>query len=130
MYKLMALVVMVINVTSVIVIDDEPELANLFNAFLIKEGYNVITFIDPVLAFEYFKKTSDKHSLIITDMRMPGLSGIDLAKRIREINSKIVIFLMTAFDLWLERSTRFQISKNWYVDTKTGPFFFFKGNAT
>jgi DNA-binding response OmpR family regulator len=95
----MALVVMVINVTSVIVIDDEPELANLFNAFLIKEGYNVITFIDTVLAFEYFKKTSDKHSLIITDMRMPGLSGIDLAKRIREINSKIVIFLMTAFDL-------------------------------
>jgi DNA-binding response OmpR family regulator len=84
---------------SVIVIDDEPELANLFNAFLIKEGYNVITFIDPVLAFEYFKKTSDKHSLIITDMRMPGLSGIDLAKRIREINSKIVIFLMTAFDI-------------------------------
>ncbi len=84
---------------SVIVIDDEPELANLFNAFLIKDGYNVITFIDPVLAFEYFKKTSDKHSLIITDMRMPGLSGIDLAKRIREINSKIVIFLMTAFDI-------------------------------
>jgi DNA-binding response OmpR family regulator len=83
----------------VIVIDDEPELANLFNAFLIKEGYNVITFIDPVLAFEYFKKTSDKHSLIITDMRMPGLSGIDLAKRIREIYSKIVIFLMTAFDI-------------------------------
>jgi DNA-binding NtrC family response regulator len=84
---------------SVIFVDDETELANLFNAFLTKEGYNVVTFINPVLTLEYFKETSDKHSLIITDMRMPGLTGIDLAKRIREINSEIVIFLMTAFDI-------------------------------
>ena len=83
---------------SIIVVDDERELATLFNAFLIKEGYNAITFVDPVLALEYFKETSDKHSLIITDLRMPGLSGIEFAKRIREINTKIKIFLITAFE--------------------------------
>jgi two-component SAPR family response regulator len=38
---------------------------------------------------------------------MPGLTGIDLAKRIREINSKIKIFLMTAFDIRFKRSGRF-----------------------
>jgi DNA-binding response OmpR family regulator len=83
---------------SIIVVDDEVELATLFKAFLTNEGYNVISFADPILAFECFKETSDKHSLIITDLRMPGLSGIELAKKIREINTEIKIFLTTAFD--------------------------------
>jgi len=80
------------------VVDDEIELANLFRSFLENEGYNAISFVDPVLALEYFKQTSDKPSLIITDLRMPGVCGIDLAKSLRALDSNIKIFLMTAFD--------------------------------
>src|SRR4051812_11156278 len=83
---------------SIILVDDEPELASLFKAFLKKEGHNVVSFTDPILALEYYKETADKHSLIITDLRMPGICGIDLAKGIREFDSKIRIFLMTAFE--------------------------------
>ena len=83
---------------SIIVVDDELELACLFKAFLKNEGYDVVSFTDPALAIEYFKETADKHSLIITDLRMPDICGIDLAKSIREFNSKIKIFLMTAFE--------------------------------
>ena len=84
--------------SSIIVVDDELELASLFKAFLTKEGYDVVSFTDPVLALKYYKETAAKHSLIITDLRMPGICGIDLAKSIREIDSKIKIFLMTAFE--------------------------------
>jgi CheY-like chemotaxis protein len=84
---------------SVLVVDDEPELASLFRAFLTKEGYDVVSFTDPVLALEYFKETANKHSLIITDLRMPGICGIDLAKNIRQINNRVKIFLMTAFEI-------------------------------
>jgi DNA-binding NtrC family response regulator len=63
-----------------------------------KEGYDVVSFTDPELALEYYKETPAKFSLIITDMRMPGICGIDLAKSIRVIDSKIKIFLMTAFE--------------------------------
>ncbi|WP_458745964.1 response regulator [Candidatus Nitrosocosmicus sp. T] len=86
------------NSRSIIVVDDELELASLFKAFLTNEGYDVVSFTDPVLALEYYKETANKHSLIISDLRMPGLCGIDLAKSIREIDSKIKIFLMTAFE--------------------------------
>ena len=65
------------------VVDDELELASLFKTFLINQGYNVVFFTDPVLALEYFKETAGKHSLIITDLRMPGICGIDLANKIR-----------------------------------------------
>ena len=83
---------------TIMVVDDEIELANLFKSFLENEGYNAISFMDPVLALEYFKQTSDKPSLIITDLRMPGVCGIDLAKSLRALDSNIKIFLMTAFD--------------------------------
>lgn len=83
---------------SIIVVDDELELASLFKAFLKNEGYDVVSFTDSVLALEYYKETAAKHSMIITDLRMPGICGIDLAKSIMEIDSKIKIFLMTAFE--------------------------------
>ena len=83
---------------SIIVVDDELELASLFEAFLKNEGYNVVSFTDPVLALEYYKETTVKPSMIITDLRMPGICGIDLAKSIREFDNRIKIFLMTAFE--------------------------------
>jgi DNA-binding response OmpR family regulator len=81
------------------VIDDEMELASLFKAFLSKEGFDAKSFTDPIVALDYFKETFDKHSLIITDLRMPGMNGIELAKNIRELNKDVKIFLMTAFDI-------------------------------
>ena len=97
---------------SVMVVDDETELAILFKTFLEKEGYKTVSFSDPILALEYFKETSVNHSLIITDMRMPGMCGIELAKKIRESNEKINIFLMTAFDINdLENNSDFKGAK-------------------
>ena len=97
---------------SIIVVDDEVELANLFKIFLENQGYNAISFVDPVLALDYFRQTSDTHSLILTDFRMPGICGIDLTKKIRQINNKIKIFLMTAFETeGLKDSEDFKIAK-------------------
>ena len=84
---------------SIIVVDDEPELASLFKEFLTSQVYQVVSFTNPELALEYYKETAGKHSLIITDLRMPGLCGIDLAKSVREYDSKVKIFLMTAFEI-------------------------------
>ena len=97
---------------SVIVIDDELDLSTLFKIFLSKEGYNAIAFSDPLVALEYFKDNSDRYSLVITDMRMPGISGIELGKKIREMNDKVKIFLMTAFEITdLEESPDFKAAR-------------------
>jgi CheY-like chemotaxis protein len=77
---------------SIIVVDDEMELTSLFKAFLEKEGYMVMAFVDPLIALEYFNQTWRNHSLIITDMRMPVMCGIELAKKIREINFTVRYF--------------------------------------
>ncbi|WP_458720305.1 response regulator [Candidatus Nitrosocosmicus sp. R] len=69
---------------------------------------------------EHFRQTSDKYSLIITDLRMPGLGGIDLAKSMRTLGAPdIKIFLMTAFDT---RDLEVQLTNTLLIKD---PFLFF-----
>jgi two-component system cell cycle response regulator CpdR len=84
----------------ILLIDDESDLVLLLKQFLNKMGFDAISFTNPLLAFEHIKNSHKNYSLIITDLRMPGMTGIDLANKIRkEISSSIKIFLMTAFDI-------------------------------
>jgi len=79
------------------VVDDEPEIANLYREFLRKSGFISTCFIDPLLALEHYNQNPNRYSLIITDLCMPSLDGIRFAKRIREFDTKIKILLNTAF---------------------------------
>ncbi|WP_458743842.1 response regulator [Candidatus Nitrosocosmicus sp. T] len=84
---------------SILIVDDEEELATLYKEFIIRMGYDAVSFTNPLLAFEHYKQCLDKYFLIITDLRMPGMGGIELANKIRELNSAVKIFLITAFDV-------------------------------
>ena len=84
---------------NIIVVDDEPDVSYILQQFLIKQGYNVASFTDPLLSFDFFKIHPLRYSLIITDLKMPGLSGLELANKIRLINKNIKIILITAFEL-------------------------------
>jgi two-component system, cell cycle response regulator CpdR len=82
---------------SVMVVDDEPDIANLYRDFLQKSGFDSTSFIDPLLALEHYNQNPSRYSVVITDLCMPSLDGIRLAKRIREFDTKIKILLITAF---------------------------------
>lgn len=93
-------------------VEDEKELASLFKAFLEKMGYDAVTFTDPIMALEFFSQGTKEFSLILTDLMMPEMSGIELAVEIRKFNDKIKIILITAFmveDLML--SETFKLAK-------------------
>lgn len=82
---------------SVVVVDDEIELANLFKEYLQKLGFDTVSFTDPRLALDYIKDNSKAFSLVMTDLRMPKMSGIDLARELKKVNESIKIVLITAF---------------------------------
>ncbi len=84
---------------SIMVVDDEVELANLFREFLTKLGFKATSFTNPLIAFEHYESNYAKYSIVITDLRMPGMSGIDLARKIRQMNIHTKIILITAFDV-------------------------------
>ena len=82
---------------SVMVVDDEEELANLFRRILDGSGFNCVSFTDPLLALENFHKNQYKYTLVITDLRMPGINGIEFANEIRQYNQNVQILLLTAY---------------------------------
>jgi CheY-like chemotaxis protein len=69
---------------SILIVDDEIELAILYREFSNGLGYDAISFTDPSLALEHFKSGNKEYSLVLTDMRMPTMHGIELATRMRD----------------------------------------------
>jgi len=81
----------------VFLIDDEKIVTEMLQEFLSDEGFKVKAFNDSRKALKYFRKNSDKYDLIITDLTMPHLTGIELSKEIKNINSNVPIILLTGY---------------------------------
>lgn len=77
-------------------VDDEPALAELFSTSLRDAGYEVQSFSDSTLALERFSANPDGFDLVIADITMPNLDGIQLAGKMRAIKA-IPIILYTGF---------------------------------
>jgi DNA-binding response OmpR family regulator len=84
---------------AVIIVDDEPDLANLFTDALKSAGLNVSGFDNPRNALKYIENNHETICLVVTDWKMPDLNGFELAKRICNIDSEIGIMLMSAYEL-------------------------------
>lgn len=87
------------NNKSILVVDDEYDIVNLIKQSLQINGLNVSAFTDPVMALEDFKVNGKTCSLILSDIRMPGMNGYELVKKVKKINSKVKVILMTAFEI-------------------------------
>jgi len=84
----------------IVVVDDEPDILLGLNALLTGRGHYVKTFDKPGQALEHFTSGVVRYDLVITDYRMPGgISGLDLAKQVKERTRGTKVFLMTAFDV-------------------------------
>ena len=84
---------------SILVVDDELDIVVIFKQALSRQGYTVFGFTDPVLALEHFKINSEDYGLVITDVRMPRMSGFDLAANIKAIKPDAKVVLMSAFEV-------------------------------
>ncbi|HSA72946.1 MAG TPA: response regulator [Nitrososphaeraceae archaeon] len=80
------------------IVDDEDDIVNLFREALGPiNGNTVFTFTDPVVALEHFKINAEKYILVISDLRMPALTGMELIKELKTMNQFVRTILMTAF---------------------------------
>jgi DNA-binding NtrC family response regulator len=79
----------------ILVADDDESLRRVMEFSLRREGYEVETVADGARALELLK--SEKFDLLLSDMRMPGLDGLELLTRALELDSEIKVILITAF---------------------------------
>ena len=81
--------------STVLVVDDERTLARAIKAFLTEAGYVAEVASDGESAVELLQ--SLRPDLVFADVRLPGISGIDLLRRIREFDPAIPVIMMTAY---------------------------------
>lgn len=78
----------------ILIVDDEPRIRDVLEQFLAKKGYSPITAGSGEEAIE--KAKTEKPLIALLDMRMPGMDGMATMKKLREINDKIGIIMVTA----------------------------------
>ncbi|MBX7115433.1 MAG: response regulator [Myxococcaceae bacterium] len=79
----------------ILAVDDEQDNADLLRAILSKEGYAVTTLTDPTLVSDELK-VNDYH-LVVLDMMMPRLSGIEVLTHIRSYDTDLAVIVLTAY---------------------------------
>ena len=80
---------------SVLVVDDNLDLLDTFSLILKMKGYNVDTAVDGVAAVDKFKKRP--FDVILMDLIMPQMNGVEAFRKIRQINPGARVILMTAY---------------------------------
>jgi DNA-binding NtrC family response regulator len=80
----------------VVVIDDEIMVEEYLEAFLRKADYREISFNDPREAFDFIKEHRDEIRLVITDLNMPQMTGVQLGEEMMKVVSGIPVILFTA----------------------------------
>ena len=84
---------------TVLLIDDEGDDLFTLEKFLTLEGYIVKSFSDSHEALQHFTKTSDVYDLIITDIRMPKINGIELYLKLKAVRGDIKILFASCLEL-------------------------------
>lgn len=81
--------------SKILVVDDEESIREFFQIMLKREGYEVFTAANGKEGLEHLKK--NPVDLIISDIQMPELSGLELLSKVREIDPEMVVMMITAF---------------------------------
>ncbi len=79
----------------ILVVDDEESIREFFQIMLKREGYEVFTASNGREGFDYLKK--NPVDLIISDIQMPEMSGLELLSKVKELDSEMVVIMITAF---------------------------------
>ena len=84
------------NPRKILVVDDDPDLTSLFEMVLEMSGFEVDAYNDPLLASSNFKP--NMYGLALLDIRMPKMNGFELYKKIENMDNKIKVCFITAFE--------------------------------
>jgi DNA-binding response OmpR family regulator len=86
--------------SKVLIIDDDPDVTTVFGLGLQDEGFDVYTYNDPLEALSQFRPNF--YDLLLIDINMPKMNGIDLSRQILEMDTNVKICFVTAGEANIE----------------------------
>ncbi|MBD0360549.1 MAG: response regulator [Nitrososphaeraceae archaeon] len=82
-----------------LVVDDDPDTILALKIGLLDYGFLVDGFTNPQEALQSFKASAESYCLVLLDIKMPALSGTQLAKKVKEVNPNVKVLLLTALGI-------------------------------
>jgi PAS domain S-box-containing protein len=98
----------------VLIAEDDADSYDLLNAILSEEGFCTVNATTGVEAINILKENNDIH-LVLMDLKMPQMDGLEATKRIREFNPTIPIIAQTAFALSGDKEKAIEVGCNDYI---------------
>lgn len=83
---------------SILLVDDELDIIKSVERWVEAAGFNVYGFVDPIQALEYFQNYSDHINLVLSDIRMQKMNGIEFVKKVKAIRPETKVIFMTAIE--------------------------------
>jgi CheY-like chemotaxis protein len=85
---------------NILLIDDDKDVLFTFESIIKNEGYNVISYSDPLKALDHLSNLDPYYyDLIVLDIRMPGFNGFQLYKQIKVLNADTKVLFLSALDV-------------------------------
>lgn len=82
------------------IVEDDSDISMIFaEALRAIDGISVFTFNDSLEALEHFTNNKEEYILIICDLMMPRLNGLDLVKKIKKLSPKIRIMIISGYEI-------------------------------
>lgn len=97
----------------ILIVEDEELLLDAFSSVLKKRKYNVVGFSTGKEAIDYVRNNDNNIDLVILDIKLPDMSGLDVLEHIRKILPSVPIIMCTAYDAF---KTDYQIWANQVSD--------------
>jgi CheY-like chemotaxis protein/predicted transcriptional regulator len=96
--------------TRIMIVDDESDITSAIQIGLEDNGFEANVFNDPALALESYRPGI--YDLLLLDVKMPGMSGFELYRKIRDIDTKAKVCFLTAFEMYSDEFRRVFPSMN------------------
>lgn len=79
-----------------LVVDDDLQIADFLRTFFAEKSYNVLVSDDGIKALSLIRK--EKPHIVLLDIKIPNLSGIEVLRQIRDIDKNVKVIMMTGVD--------------------------------
>jgi len=80
---------------TILIVDDEKDLCTVLDNSLSQDGYRVLTAFNGKTALQLAKK--EEPDLVLLDIRMPGMDGIEVLRKIKKMKKKTIVIMFTAY---------------------------------
>lgn len=81
------------------IVENDRDLTRIYSLYFARLGIDSIVFANPLVALDHFHQFHGRYAVVLLDWSLPGMNGVELAKRIRKYDSKVKIVLLTGYHI-------------------------------